>query len=114
MAKSSTSDLGGWPVLKNGPVSEGAAFNEMMHRPDPGACYDADLNEELEDLFRKSVAHDAEFRELDFDAQFLDGGNPDFEEADPDFEKADPDDELLDETPRDVVAILGFDPLEDL
>lgn len=65
VAKSSTSELGGWPVLKNGPVSEGAAFNEMMYRPDPGACYDADLNEELEGLFQKNGKASDEFRESD-------------------------------------------------
>ena len=30
-----------------------------------------------------------------------------------DFEDDDPDDEELAETPEDVIAILGFDPLED-
>ena len=29
------------------------------------------------------------------------------------IDEEDPDDELLDETPEDVVALLGFDPLEE-
>jgi hypothetical protein len=36
---------------------------------------------------------------------------PDWRAVDVDLDD-DPDDELLDETPADVVAMLGFDPLE--
>ena len=43
---------------------------------------------------------------LDFEARFLGSGDPDVDDEDPD-------DELLDETPADVIEILGFDPLED-
>ncbi len=45
--------------------------------------------------------------------QFGQGGKlPDWRKYEKDHPEVDPDDELLPETPADVVAILGFDPLE--
>jgi len=54
----------------------------------------------------------AEVEGLKLDVHFGGIGKPlpDWRKAG--LDDADPDDELLDETPADVIAILGFDPLE--
>lgn len=45
---------------------------------------------------------------IDFDVQIKGAKRNDWKK----FEEPDPDDEELDKTPKDVVAILGFDPKE--
>jgi hypothetical protein len=53
----------------------------------------------------------AEVTGLDLDVHFgkIDDDLPDWREE---LEEDDPDDEELEETPEDVVAVLGFDPKE--
>lgn len=56
----------------------------------------------------------AQVLDQDSDVYFsgIDEESPDWRSPMLESNDIDPDDELLEETPKDVVAILGFDPLE--
>jgi len=56
------------------------------------------------------MAQDTDPFETGADVHFVDQNNPPWQEQLGD--EPDPDDELLAHTPEDVIAILGFDPLE--